>query len=51
LEEKVKVSILKEDWDEAFTLALTNNKKDILLHLLERCVFPSDKTVEECVLL
>ena len=51
LEEKVRMSIINENWDEAFTLALTNNRKNILLNLLQRGMFPSDRTVEECILL
>lgn len=37
--------MMNENWDEAFTIALTNNKKNIILNLFEKCVFPRDKTV------
>ena len=49
LEEKIKESITKNNWDEAFALVLANNKRAILMELLTHCRIPSDKLVVDCL--
>ena len=49
LEEKIKDSIVKNNWDEAFALVLANNKKTILMELLTHCRIPSDRLVIDCL--
>lgn len=51
LEEKVKQSIYHNNWNEAFSLVLANNKKTLLIELLTHCKVPTDKLVLDCILI
>ena len=45
----MRLSINKNNWDEAFSLVLANNKKNLLMELLTHCKIPSDRLVIDCL--
>ena len=48
---KIKESLLHDNWDEAFSLALANGKKSVIIELLKPCRIPNDKLVLDCIFL
>ena len=49
----MKKSIREENWDEAYSLVIANNRHEMLLKILESpsSQIPKDKIVEECLLM